>query len=129
MTLKKKERKKEMLVDTLEGLEADDEDHRLQKKGSLWNGKNLEEGLVGELAEVPPTNPLTTDHSSLQHAASLPRPWRVHFLLLSLVQFGVLEVTSDSEDSQYYSGLQRIMKDKTITFSPNSHLCVKLEVM
>ena len=125
----KRERKKEMLDDTLEGLEADDEDHRLQKKGSLWNGKNLEEGLVGELAEVPPTNPLTTDHSSLQHAASLPRPWKVHFLLLSLVQFGVLEVTSDSVDSHYYSGPQRITKDKTITFSPNPHLSVKLEVM
>ena len=115
----------------MEGSEAADEDHRLQKKGSLWNRKNLEEGLAGELAEVPPTSPLTADHRALQHSkgASLPRPWRVHILLPFLVQFEVLEVTSDSMDTHYYSGMQRIMQDKTITFSLSSHLCVNLEVM
>lgn len=51
-----------MLGDTLEGPETADKDHRIQKKGSLWNGNNLEEGLAGELAEIPPTDPLTTEH-------------------------------------------------------------------
>ena len=93
----------------MEGSEAADEDHSLQKKGSLWNRKNLEEGLAGELAEVPPTSPLTADHRALQHSkgASLPRPWRVHILLPFLVQFEVLEVTSDSMDKQMSPGQEK----------------------
>ena len=105
------------------------------KVGELMSqGRTQRKGWLVTLLRFCPQSrrPLTTDHRSLQNSASFPRPGRVCFPLLLLFQFGVLEVGGNTvwghTIAQGCGGTSLRWNHYIITFSPISHLCVRLEV-